>query len=95
MDQNLKQKIIERFHLELLPPNEQDEIIADAGNVIMTSVLRRTIPLLSDADGAICDEMVLANQDIAEIFDFIQSKVPRYSEIVDDELAILDKTLNG
>ena len=95
MDQNLKQKIIERFHLELLSPAEQDEIISDAAEVIMGSVLRRTIPLLSEADGMTCDEMVMADKDMNEIFEFIKSKVPRYQEIMDEELALLDKTLNG
>ena len=95
MDQNLKQQIIERFHLELLAPEEQDEIMNDAGAVIMESVLTRTIPMLSEEDGVTCDELLASEADITKVFDFIKSKVPRFQEIVDSELDMLDKTLVG
>ena len=93
MDSNLKQQIIERFHLQDLSPDEQDEIMNDAGAVIMESVLTRTIPLLNEADGIACDELLAGDAPIAQIYEFIKSKVPAFQGVVDSEVEMLAKTL--
>ena len=93
MDQNLRQQIVTRFHLDTMSHDEQEEIMADAAAIIMESVLTRTIPLLDESDGTQCDEMLAGDAPITQVYEFIKSRVPKFQEIVDSELDMLEKTL--
>jgi hypothetical protein len=93
MDQTLKEKLIARFHLEQYPPEDQEELLSDAGLVIMNGVASRAIPLIPDEYASEYDAMIAKDADIIQIFSFLKEKVPGFQEIVDEEIGLLEKTL--
>ncbi len=93
MEPNLKQQLIEKFHLENLSPEEAAEILDNAGTVIMTSVITRGIPLLDEEGTARCDELLASDAPITELFKLLQEKVPSFQAIVTEEMDLLEKTL--
>lgn len=94
MDDNLKQQLITKFHLEDLPPEEAEAILDDAGTVVMTSVITRGIPLLDEEGNAKCDALLESDADITEIFKLLAERVPTFQKIVEEEIGLLEKTLS-
>ncbi len=93
MDQGLKQQLVAKFHLEDMPAQEIDEILNDAGTIVMTGVITRGIPLLDEQGSARCDELLASEADISEIFELLREKVPTFQELVTNEIELLEKTL--
>lgn len=93
MEPTLAQQLIAAFHLEHLPAEEAQEVLDDAGTVIMNQVLTRGIPLLDEEGARRCDTLLEQEADISEIFALIQEKVPHVQDIIDEEIAFLKKTL--
>jgi len=94
MEPNLQQQLIEKFHLENLSPEEAEEVLDNAGTVIMTSVITRGIPLLDEEGTARCDELLASDASITELFKLLREKVPSLQAIVDEEMNLLEKTLS-
>lgn len=94
MEPNLKQQLIEKFHLENLSPEEAEEVLDNAGTVVMTGVITRGIPLLDEEGTVQCDELLASDADISELFKLLREKVPSLQAIVDEEIGLLEKTLS-
>lgn len=93
MENDLKNQLIKKFHLEELPPEEAASILDDAGTIVMTSVVTRGIPLLDKEGTARCDALLESEADIIEVFKLLKEKVPTFQAIVDEEISLLEKTL--
>jgi hypothetical protein len=93
MEPILKQQLIAKFHLETIPTDEAESILNDAGIIVMTGVVTRSIPLLDEEGAAACDTLLASDADIAEIFKLLKERVPSFQAIVDEEIDLLEKTL--
>jgi predicted O-methyltransferase YrrM len=93
MDSNLKQQLIKKFHLENIPPDEAEDILTDAGVVVMTNVITRGIPLLDEAGSVRCDDLLANDAEVDEIFKLLKENVPTFQGIVNEEVEQLEKTL--
>ena len=93
MEQTLTEKLIEKFNLGHLPPEEAAAILDDATTVVMNGVVTRGIPLLDEEGTARCDALLDGDAEIVEIFKLLAEKVPSFKDIVDDEITLLEKTL--
>jgi hypothetical protein len=94
MEPELTQQLIVNLGLEHLPEQEREDVLNDAGIVIMTSVVTRGIPLLDETGTARCDELLARDAEISEIFELLKETIPGFQAIVDDEIELLKKTLS-
>ncbi len=94
MEPELTQQLIVNLGLEHLSEQEREDVLHDAGIVVMTSVVTRGIPLLDEAGAARCDELLARDAEIHEIFSLLKETIPGFQAIVDDEIELLKKTLS-
>lgn len=84
----LQENIIKNLGLDSLPGKEQEEALQSIGRIIFQSVLIRT---MEELDGAGKDEFekILTERpnDESAILGFLQTKIPNFDEIVNDEVA--------
>ena len=93
MDKTLHDKLIASFDLGEFPPEEQEEILGEMGAIVTEGVLTRTVPMLSDEDGKLYDQLLESDDGVNQVFKFLNDKIPSFKEIVNDEVAMLEKTL--
>ena len=92
MDDILKQNIIKDLGLDKLPAGEQEEMILTIGRLIYQGVIIRVMGLLSEKDKDEFDKLISEKiEDEKAVLDFLESKLPNLSEIVNEEIVIFKK----
>lgn len=81
----LLKKIGEEFGLSTLPPEKQEELLTRIGGIIYKSVLIRALDQMSEGEQDEFDKLLDQDKDPAEIFSFLQEKVPTIETIIKEE----------
>ena len=98
MDDSLKRNLIAELELEKLPAEKQEEVLLQAGNVIMQSILNRAVPLLTDKEQVEFGEILEKEQGGEAgmlVFNFLKSKVPNIDTLIKEEIAEFKRETNS
>lgn len=94
MEPEFNQQLIGALSLDHLTEHEQQEVLRDAGVVVMTSALTRAIPLLDTAGAQACDELLAQEAPNTALYEFLYERIPGFQDIVTEEIELLKKTLS-
>jgi hypothetical protein len=87
--EELKKKIIETFHYELLEPEQQDEAVEFIIGTVIENVLPPAILALPEDDQKTVETMLEQDRELEEIFGFLTERDPQFKEAVQAELVAL------
>jgi len=78
----LRAELITAFHLEQVPPEKQDELIAKMGEAILKRIFLETMEKIGD-DGVVEYEALLDKEAKPEEIDaFFEKKIPGYNVFI-------------
>lgn len=85
----LREHIIKELGLEGLPEEKKAEIILNIGRIVQQNIILRILDeLKNEADKDEFDALLGEKGDDEQaVFEFLQSKIPKLDEIVNEEIA--------
>lgn len=89
MNTTLKENIIKELGLESLPEERKMEILLSIGRIVQQNIILRILDELKDEKDKDEFDKLLGEKgnDEQAIFEFLQSKIPKLDEIVNEEIA--------
>ncbi|MCX6753126.1 MAG: hypothetical protein NTW62_02165 [Candidatus Nomurabacteria bacterium] len=91
----IKQTLIELFELEKMSPEQATETAERLAKLVMQGVLTRVLPTLSEEDLQKYEEIIDTYQSPEVLFDFLNSKVVNFQDILTEETESLHRELSG
>jgi len=85
MKNKMQQSIIHALGINLLPPNEQDAVMAQLGGLVFTAVMEKSLDKLQEKDQKELEGMIDSDESVEKLFDFLGDKVPNIQEIIKEE----------
>lgn len=83
LDQNaLKKELIETFHLEGIPAEKQEALLAKMGEALLKRIFLETMEKLGDAGVAEYESLLERGAKQEEIEAFFESRIPGYNVFV-------------
>ncbi len=91
----IKQTLIELFELDKMSPEKATETAERLAKLVMQAVLTRVLPMLSEENLQKYEDIIDTNQSPEILFDFLNSKVVNFQEILTEETESLHRELSG
>ncbi len=86
MPQLISDDIAKGLGLDAMSPEKQEEVLERIGSLIFKAALIRVLELMSDQEHDAFDDYFEQNQNEPEkIFEYLETKVPRFNEILEQE----------
>lgn len=78
----LKSELIEAFHLEDIPEDKQEALLAKAGEALLKRILLETMEKIGDEGVVEYEALLNADAKEEEIAAFLENKIPGYTIFV-------------
>jgi len=85
--------LIKEFGLESLSPEEQEDYIDQVGELVLQGVLIKSLSALSPEQALQLEAMIDAGKEQEDILHFLQTSIPSFVNLVQDEVAVVKADL--
>ena len=90
----IKKDLFDLFQLDKMPVEKAEEMLERLSKLVFQSVLMRSLPFLSEEDLNKYNELVDSkDQDGADLFKFLEEKIPEFNKIISEEVWVLRKSM--
>lgn len=83
--------LIKALGLDKLPPEEQEKLLLQIGDVIYESIIGRAIKALNVKDKIELEHMLADNPSFETIGEFMYAKIPNIDKIAEEEIGSFKK----
>jgi adenylosuccinate synthase len=96
MDNELKKKIARDFGLGSMNSEEQERMIEKIGNLLFEAVVEKSVDEMDEEALNDFDQVIdSAGNDYQKIISFFKDRVPKFNEIVTEEMSRLKRATSG
>ncbi len=88
-----KTNIIQSFHLESVPAEEQSTYVDQLGELVLQGVLIKSLSALDAQHASELEQMVDMGREPFDILDRLQSLIPGFDDLVRDEITAIQKDI--
>ncbi len=88
-----RELLIKEFSLAELPVDEQTEYVDQLGELVLQGVLIKSLAALDNDQAAQLETFIDSGKEVEEILEFLQSSIPGFIELVNDEIKAVQADL--